>query len=436
MNRITLRNRDVIAAVLRGSLAIICPVLWVVPHVAMADAAAPQDVPIVVAVSLALDGKGQILRNTRMVIRDRRIVRIDPRAEPVTYDLRGLTVLPGLIDSHVHIGWHFGPRGDYGETDETPQQAALAIAANARVTLMAGFTTVQSVGSQSDLALREAIAAHTIPGPRILTSGDPLDGSTAGGWSVAQTREFVRERKRRGADLIKILASNGMLDDHAPNLSQEQLNAACDEARRSGLRTLVHAYGAAVRMAALAGCTEVEHGTYATQDDLQLLARRGIYFDPQAGLVMENYIANMGRFPGLERSAADRVSQLQAVIPVMHQQFRRALAVKGLKIVFGSDAVAGAAGRNAEELIDRVRDGGQSAMAAIISATSLAAEAMGLGHEVGSLTPGLQADIIAVDGDPLTDITAVRNVVFVMRGGTVYKSVAHSTILHGPVKVQ
>jgi imidazolonepropionase-like amidohydrolase len=431
----TFHRRDLIAALFGAILAAISPVLFIVAKFTIADAAAAEDRPVVVAISRALDGRGQVLYNTRILIKGGRIVRIDPQAAPVTYDLRGLTVLPGWIDSHVHIDWHFGPRGYYGETDETPQQAALAIAANARATLMAGFTTVQSVGSQSDVALRDAVATHTVVGPRILTAGDPLNGNAASGWSAEQIRDFIRATQRRGADLIKIFASNGILDDQAPTLSQEQLNAACDEARRLGLRSLVHAYGAAVRMAALAGCTEVEHGTYATQDDLKLLAQRGIYFDPQAGFVMEYYVANKARFPGLERLTADGSSQVQAIIPVMRQQFRRALAIQGLKIVFGSDAVAGAAGLNAEELIDRVRDGGQSAMAAIISATSLAAEAMRLEHEIGSLAPGLQADIIAVDGDPLTDITAVRKVAFAMRGGVVYKNAARGTISHNTVEV-
>jgi imidazolonepropionase-like amidohydrolase len=139
MNRMTFLRRELIAALLSGILAAISPVLFIVAKFSIADAATAEDGPVVVAVSRALDGTGQVLYNTRILIKGGRIVRIDPQAAPVTYDLRGLTVLPGWIDSHVHIDWHFGPHGYYGETDETPQQAALAIAANARATLMAGF---------------------------------------------------------------------------------------------------------------------------------------------------------------------------------------------------------------------------------------------------------------------------------------------------------
>jgi imidazolonepropionase-like amidohydrolase len=389
---------------------------------ALQASAEPQ--PVVIAVDTALTGTGSLLRHTRIVIRQDRIVRVDPTAAPVSYDLRGLTVMPGLIDAHVHMDWHFGPHGTYGEKGETAEQAALAMAANAWATLMGGFTTVQSVGSPEDLPLREAIARAAIPGPRILTAVTPLVGADMRGKTPEQIRQFVRETRQRGADLLKIFASKGVLSDDPPTLSQAQLTAACDEARKLGLRTLVHAFRGAVRMAALAGCTEVEHGTYASEDDLRLLAQRGVYFDPQAGLVLENYIANRQRYLGSGRFTADVFPRLQAIIPELHAQFRRALAIPGLKIVFGSDAVAGAHGRNAEELIDRVRDCGQSPMAAIVSATSLAAQSMGLEHQIGALAPGLRADLIAVEGDPLTDISAVRNVVFVMKGGVVYKTIS------------
>jgi imidazolonepropionase-like amidohydrolase len=377
---------------------------------------------IVIAVDTALDGTGAELHHTRIVVQNGRIARFDPTAVPVTYDLRGLTVMPGLIDVHVHIDWHFGPHGGYGESDETPSQAARAIEENARATLMGGFTTVQSVGSPADLELRQSIDRGAAPGPRILTAVTPLVGDNVHGETPDQIRQDVRDTKARGADLIKIFASKGILGDAQPTLSQAQLTAACDEARKLGLRTLVHAFHAAVRMAALAGCTEVEHGTYASVEDLTLLAQRGVYLDPQAGLVLENYIANREGFMAAGHFNAAVFPKLEAVIPEMHAQFRRALAVPGLAIVFGSDAVAGAHGRNAEELVDRVRDCGQPATAAIVSATSLAAKSLGLEHEIGTLAPGLQADIIAVQGDPLTDITAVRTVAFVMKGGVVYKN--------------
>jgi imidazolonepropionase-like amidohydrolase len=205
-------------------------------------------------------------------------------------------------------------------------------------------------------------------------------------------------------------------------LSQEQLNAACDEAKKQGLRTLVHAYKDAVRAATLAGCTEVEHGTMATDDDLKLMAEKGTYLDPQAGLVIENYLLNKEKYLGTPGYTEEGFAAMTKILPLNHDLLQRASKIPGLKIVFGTDAVAGSHGRNAEEFIDRVRDCGVDPMQAMISANSIGAEAMGLADQIGSIAPGFQADIIALNGDPLKDITAVRRVVFVMKGGVVYKS--------------
>lgn len=206
-------------------------------------------------------------------------------------------------------------------------------------------------------------------------------------------------------------------------LSQDQLNAACDEANKVGLRTLVHAYKDAVRAATLASCTQVEHGTMATDDDLKLMASRGTYLDPQAGLVIENYLMNKQRYLGTPGYTEEGFAAMQRVLSLNHELVQRASKIAGLKIVFGTDAVAGAHGRNAEEFIDRVRDGGVNPMRAMVSANSLAAQAMGLSDKIGSITPGLEADIIAIDGDPLKDINAVRRVIFVMKSGVVYKNI-------------
>jgi len=198
------------------------------------------------------------------------------------------------------------------------------------------------------------------------------------------------------------------------------MDAICDEAKQAGLRVLVHAYGPAVRMAALAGCTQVEHGLYASDDDLRFLAERGIYFDPQAGLVLQNYLDNKAHYLGSPFYTEEGFAIMVDVLPKFQELFRHALRTPGLKIVFGTDAVAGAHGRNAEEFIYRVSTCGQNPMAAMVSANSLGAEATGLQDRIGSIAPGLDADIIALDGDPLKDITAVRRVVFVMKGGVVY----------------
>jgi imidazolonepropionase-like amidohydrolase len=382
---------------------------------------------IVIASSSVFDGKGHVLLNTHIVIEGSKIVAIDPKAGPVDYDLRGLTVMPGWIDSHVHITWGFGKDGKSAGAGGTTQEAAYQAASNAWVTLMAGFTTVQSVGSPADVPLRDAIANGSLPGPRILTAVQPLQGQGAQTGTPDEIRAFVREQKEAGADLIKIFAANS-IRRNAMTLSQEQLNAACDEAKKQGLRTLVHAYKDAVRAATLAGCTEIEHGTLATDEDLKLMAQRGTWLDPQAGLVMENYLLNKEKFLGTPGFPEEAFPMIKEIIPMYHDFMKRALKIPGLKIVFGSDALAGSHGRNAEEFIDRVRDVGVDPMAAMVSAHSLAAEALGMADQIGSITPGLQADIIALDGDPLNDITAVRRVVFVMKGGIVYKNAARSAI--------
>jgi imidazolonepropionase-like amidohydrolase len=382
----------------------------------------------VIGASMLLDGRGQVLRDTRIVVEGSKIVALDPNASPVDYDLRSFTVLPGWIDSHVHITWSFGENGKNAGADETTQFAAYQAASNAWVTLMAGFTSVQSVGSPTDVPLRDAIAKGTLSGPRILTAIEPLQGRGEKTGTPDEIRAFVRKQKEAGADLIKIFASASIRQGGGMTLSQDQLNAACDEANRQGLRTLVHAYKDAVRAATLAGCTEIEHGTMATDDDLKLMAQRGTYLDPQAGLVIENYLANKERFLGTPSYTEEGFAAMERVLSIDHDLVRRAVKVPGLKVVFGTDALAGAHGRNAEELIDRVRDAGVDPMSAMVSANSLAAEAMRMAERIGSIAPGYDADIIALDGDPLKDITAVRRVTFVMKGGIVYKNVARGAI--------
>ncbi len=388
------------------------------------SAQTPAPKRIVIAASTVLDGKGGVLRDTRIVIEGAKIVAIDPKAGPVDYDLRGLTVLPGWIDAHVHITWSFGKDGKNGSSGGTPEEAAYQVASNAWVTLMAGFTTVQSVGAPGDVPLRDAIAKGRLPGPRILTAVEPLIGRGEQTGTPEEIRAFVRKQKEAGADLIKIFAAGGP-SRPAMTLSQEQLNAACDEAKKQGLRTLVHAYGDAVRAATLAGCTQIEHGVRATDDDLKLMAARGTYLDPQGGLVWENYLLNKERFVGTlgYPTSLEGFAGMEKLIPMYHEFIQRALKIPKLKIVFGTDALAGSHGRNAEEFIDRVRDCGVDPMAAMVSANSLGAEALGMADRIGSIAPGLQADIIAIDGDPLKDIRAVRRVVFVMKGGIVYKNV-------------
>jgi imidazolonepropionase-like amidohydrolase len=267
------------------------------------------------------------------------------------------------------------------------------------------------VGSPEDKDLRSAINSGGLPGPKLLTSLEPIEDSKL---TPEQIREIVRKRKAEGADLIKVFASKSIRQGGGRTLSDEQLQAACGEAQAQGLRTLVHAYGPAVRAAANAGCTEVEHGTFATQEDLDAMAAHGTYFDPQVGLVIYNYLDNKPKFIGIGSYTEEGFAKMQEVLPVIAEMFKHALETKNLKIVFGTDAVAGAHGRNAEEFIYRVH-AGQDPMDAMTAAQSRAAESLRLGDEIGSIAPGMHADIIALDGDPLHDITAVRRVVFVMK---------------------
>jgi imidazolonepropionase-like amidohydrolase len=387
---------------------------------------------IVLAASAVLDGKGHTLRDTRIVVEDSKIVAVDPaldqKAGPVDYDLRGMTVLPGWIDAHVHLAFSFDKSGKAFPLDD-PQEIALRTASNAWVTLMAGFTTVQSMGSPAEVRLRDAIAQGLLPGPRILTAIEPLTGQGEKTGTPDEIRAYIRKQKEAGADFIKIYAAGGMRQG-GMTMSQEQLNAACDEAKKQGLRTLVHAYREAVRAATLAGCTQVEHGLGASDDDLKMMAERGTYFDPQAGLLLETYLQLKEKYVGTPYfpKTLEGFSSMKEILPMNHDLIRRALKIPGLKVVFGTDAVAGAHGHNAEEFIDRVRDCGIDPMVAMVSANSLGAEAVEMAGQIGSIAPGLQADIIALDGDPLQDITAVRRVAFVMKGGIVYKNTARSAI--------
>ena len=383
-----------------------------------ASTAAQQNPEITIRARTVIDGKGQILRNTVVGVRDGKIVRVGGATGAVTYDLGALTLMPGLIDTHVHIGWHFDAKGRYHSGPEPAEQAALYGAENAYVTLMAGFTTVQSVGAMADKPLRDALARGVIPGPRLLSSLGHISNPKM---TPDEIRADIRKKKADGADLIKIFASASIRDGGVPTLSQEQLDAACGEARAQGLRSMVHAHSPESMMrAAKARCTVVEHGGLATPEALQALADAGVYFDPNIGLVTQNYLENKSRFLGIGNYTEEGFASMARALESKDTMFGAALKTKGLKMVMGTDAVAGAHGQNAREPIERVKSG-QRPMDAIIGMTSLAAESIGLGGATGSVTTGLAADLVAVDGDPLTDITVLQRVRFVMKDGKVYK---------------
>ena len=371
-----------------------------------------------------IDGRGNVQRDVVITTRDGRIDRIssrstipDPRS--ITYDLSQLTVLPGLIDTHVHIISHFGKDGRASNEGETASERMLYTAENAYVTLMAGFTTVQSIGAAPDLELRAAIERGILPGPRLLTSIQSLNDETA---SPQQLRDYVKDMNARGADVIKFFASKSIREGGAQTISNESIKAGCDAAKAAGKRSWIHAHAAsAVRAAAESGCFAVTHGSMVTDAELTLMAQRGTFFEPNIGLVSQNYLENKPKYLGIGNYDEAGFRFMEEGIPRKLDMFKRALRTPGLKMIMGTDATAGAHGQNAREIVYRVKTGGQKPMDAIIAATSLNAEALGMKDRIGAIATGMEADLIAVDGNPLEDITALQRVIFVMKGGKVYK---------------
>lgn len=378
------------------------------------------DSATVIHAATLLDGRGGTTHNAWVVIRGNRIERIATTpiklADARIIELGSATLLPGLIDAHTHPGWYVDRQGKRNSrtSGDTPAQAALAQAGNVYVTLMAGFTTIQSLGGAEDLYLRDATARGLIPGPRILTSITQINSVRS---SPDSLRAQVRQLKAQGADVIKLFASLGLGSGGAQTLSDEQISAICSEAKSVGLRSVVHAISAgSVRAATLAGCTQIEHGMFVTDAELKLMAEHGTIFDPQVCLVLQNYVDHPDAYSFTDSSLAP----LKNAMPIATAMFTRAIKTPGLKVVFGTDAVALAHGRNAEELVCRVK-AGQLPMDAIISATSAGANALGLGDRIGSIVAGYDADLIATDGDPSKDINATKRVVFVMRAGVRYR---------------
>jgi imidazolonepropionase-like amidohydrolase len=358
--------------------------------VTMANA---QGKPIAIVAGTVIDGSGKVLHNQTIVVQGSKITSIGGQVPPgaLVYNLGTLTVTPGLIDTHAHIMWHFD-NGRLSGKDEPPLQGMLHAVDNAVVTLDAGFTTIQSPGSPEDKYLRDAINRGIIPGPRILTSLQPLTEKSG---DPEKLRELVRERKQQGADFIKIFASKSIREGGDQTMSDAQLQAACGEAKKLGLRTLVHAHAdSAAKASSRAGCTSVEHGAFITNDTFELMVKNGTYFDPNIGLVLQNYIANKEKYIGIGNYNEEGFADMVKGEAIVLDGFKRALKVKGLQIVYGTDAVAGAHGRNGEEYIARIQQGGQEPMAALISATSLSAKSLGMGNQIGTIAPGMQADII------------------------------------------
>jgi len=378
-----------------------------------------QDEAVTLRAGTLIDGKGGVTQNAVVVIEGSRVARIGGEPKGTVHDLSRLTVLPGLIDTHVHISSHFGKDGRYTNEAETPAQFILYAMENAYRTLMAGFTTVQSIGAPQDLDLRDAIARGIVPGPRILTSIRPANETTG---TPEEIRAFVRGVAKEGADLIKLFASKSIREGGAQTMTDAQIEAACDEARKLGLRSWVHAHAAsAMKAATLAGCTAVTHGSQGTDEVFALMAERGTYFEPNIGLVSQNYLAHKPQYFGIGTYTEEGFAFMERNIPIKLDMYQRAMEHQKLKLLMGTDATAGAHGRNAEEIIYRIEKAGQKPMDAIHGATSLAAESLGLQDTVGAIAPGMEADIIGVEGNPLSDATALRRIAFVMKGGKIFR---------------
>ncbi|MDB5688199.1 MAG: hypothetical protein JWL91_75 [Sphingomonas bacterium] len=387
-----------------------------------ASAAAAQDRAVTIHAGQLLDGRGGSARDVTITVTGSKITAVTKGATtPADYEFGKLTVLPGLIDSHTHITAHFNKDGRASTQGESGETKGVKWAENVELTLMSGYTTIQSMGSDDDYVLRDAIASGRLIGPRLLTSGRPINDPKM---TPDAIRAYVRQSKANGADFIKLFASESIRDGGGPTLSDAQVQAACGEAKAQGMRIWVHAHAAsAVTQAVNASCYAITHGFLTTQKELDLMARKGTWFEPNVGVVLQNYIAHRKNYEGIGNytsAAFESMIEYAGKAPAFWERVHK---TKGLKVISGGDTNAGAEGNNVQEVIFRVQNG-QPAMDAIVDSTSTDAEALGLGQTVGSIVPGMEADIIAVDGDPLKDITALRKVTFVMKGGKVYKNVA------------
>ncbi|MBI4471578.1 MAG: amidohydrolase family protein [Acidobacteria bacterium] len=390
--------------------------------------AAGQDLAL--KTKLGIDGQGNVLRDVVILVRDGRIASVSPNgrapANVKLIDLSDFTLMPGMTDMHVHITAHFG---------ENNREGAATVgfwgADNARKYLETGFTTVRSLGATNfvDVDLRNAINQALVPGPRLFVSGEGMnepaviaaDGDVISKMAdppkdlITPVREYVRKQVAGNVDVIKIFGSKSSRAGGGPTYSLEQLKAAVDEAHRAGKPVSIHAHAAeAVRRAILAGADTIEHGALMDDAVVDLLVESKKVYVPNLYLA-EYYLANAAKFGFNE----EQVRYTRDFMKPRGEAFAKAV-MTGAVIAFGTDAVAGLAGHTAPEFERRVALG-MSPKQAIIHATSIPAKALGLGDKTGDLKPGMFADIIAVQGNPLEDVKALGRVVFVMKEGKIYK---------------
>lgn len=396
---------------------------------------------------LADPGSGKVETEQTLVVQGGKILRIEagytsaPGARVI--DLHDAFVLPGLIDSHVHLTGEQGPNSQLEEFTKTRSDLALDGAWNGMKTLRAGFTTVADLGApnESIFALRDAIRTGRIPGPRIIASGaaisvhgghgDPGNGmpealvpvfrGTAVCSGADDCRRAVREQIRAGADIIKITATGGVLSQTAAGLAKQftddELRAIVETAHSMGRKVTAHAHGGDGVTAFLkAGGDSIEHGTYLDAESIKQFKASGAWLVPT--LMAGDFVAREAAKPDTFFTPAQRDKALLAG-PRMLDMARRAHD-GGVRIAFGTDTGVSAHGDNAGEFALLVK-AGFTPLDAIRAATIWAAEHFGLLDQIGSLAPGKQADLIAVGGDPLADVTALTKVTFVMKGGVVYK---------------